>query len=303
MSDKSPLFVSAVELLAHGTELYSQGNERKYKFVILHLANSVELILKDRLVDKGVSIYLQRKPQTIGIWEAFDELQKVAVNIPERPVLELLIDDRNTIQHRFGFPNAETVFYYLEQTVAFFKRFFTEEYNVDIAEVLKLHLSDDDLALIGLAKKKDDMYASLEKLFELSPESAVLQAFNAIDQKYIELTGMPHSYSGRPLMFYQSPDFRHLLHTMELEGFLAPDSEINFKFLREMRNRAAHAAHFQNDLDSPDWAKALKVAKDFISGMDKAAQSGKFSKKNADRSVVENAEHAPAEAENNQSSS
>lgn len=52
MSDKSPLFVSASELLAHAVELYTEGNERKFKFVILHLA-AVELILKDRLIDSG----------------------------------------------------------------------------------------------------------------------------------------------------------------------------------------------------------------------------------------------------------
>ena len=34
MSEKSPLFVSAIELLAHATELYTQGNEGKYKFII-----------------------------------------------------------------------------------------------------------------------------------------------------------------------------------------------------------------------------------------------------------------------------
>ena len=56
MSDKSPLFVSAIELLAHAIELFDAGQERKYKFVILHLANSIELILKDRLVDKGISL-------------------------------------------------------------------------------------------------------------------------------------------------------------------------------------------------------------------------------------------------------
>jgi hypothetical protein len=45
MSDKSPLFVSTSELLAHAIELYFEGIERNYKFVILHLANAIELIL------------------------------------------------------------------------------------------------------------------------------------------------------------------------------------------------------------------------------------------------------------------
>lgn len=274
MSDKSPMFVSSVELLAHAAELYSQGNERKYKFVILHLANSVELILKDRLIDKGVSIYIAKRAQTIGIWDAFDELQKVGINIPERPVIELLIDDRNTIQHRFGFPNAETVFYYLEQTVSFFKRFFRDEYNVDLAEVLKLHLSEADLALIGLAEKREDEYASLDKLFAISPESAVMQAYNLLEKKYINVMRIPHSFKGRPIMLFRDADFAHLLKDLTSKGYLSEITPRRFTLLRDMRNRAAHAAHFQSDLTSPDWAVALDIAKEILLALDKAAASG-----------------------------
>lgn len=303
MSDKSPLFVSAVELLAHAVELYSQGNERRYKFVILHLANAVELILKDRLVDKGVSIYLQRKPQTIGIWEAFDELQKVSVQITERPVMELLIDDRNTIQHRFGFPDAETVFYYLEQTIAFFKRFLSEEYGVDISEVLKLHLSQEDLALIGLAEGVEDAYASLDKLFELSPESAVLQAFNSVEQKYTQLVLMRQSLRGKSLTFFPDAGFIHLLDDLAIEGFIESDSAHGFKFLRAMRNRAAHSAHFQNDLTSPDWKKALNISKDILLGLDKASQNDFFSKWRTRRGIEVNPESESADIHDNQSGS
>ena len=69
MSDDSPLFVSSLELLAHATEIFAQKNPKKYKFVILHLANSIELILKDFVIDLGFSIYNNSK--TIGIWECF----------------------------------------------------------------------------------------------------------------------------------------------------------------------------------------------------------------------------------------
>lgn len=300
MSDKSPLFVSSIELLAHAAELYSQGNERKYKFVILHLANSVELILKDRLVDKGIGIYIQRKPQTIGIWEAFEELQKVGIDIPERPVMELLIDDRNTIQHRFGSPNAETVFYYLEQTVAFFSRFLREEYNVDAEEVLKLHLSREDLALIGLAEK-EEAYASLDKLFALAPESAVLQAYNLIERKYTELMGIQHNYKGRPIMLFQDADFIHLLDDLAIEEYVSHEAAHNFKFLREMRNRAAHAAHFQNDLTSPEWRRALDLAKQILTGFDKAAESHFFSKRKRALDLADDDQPADKDSSKNDS--
>ena len=73
----------------------------------------MELILKDRLIDHGVSIYVSKTSETISIWKAFEQLEKLNTIIPERPIIELLVDDRNTIQHRFGHPNAETAYYYL----------------------------------------------------------------------------------------------------------------------------------------------------------------------------------------------
>jgi len=57
MSYDSPLFQSALELFAHAIEHYNRGEEKDRKFVILHLANSVELILKDYILDLGESIY------------------------------------------------------------------------------------------------------------------------------------------------------------------------------------------------------------------------------------------------------
>jgi hypothetical protein len=179
MSDKSPLFVSASELLAHAIELYFEGIERKYKFVILHLANAIELILKDRVIDSGASIYKGPSTTTINIWEAFAILEKAAVKIPERPIIELLIDDRNNIQHRFGFPNGDATFYYLDQVLRFFQRFLKSEYDVNAVELLRLYVTDEHLATLGLVRR-DDEVEPLDKLFELSPEAALLQAYSLV---------------------------------------------------------------------------------------------------------------------------
>ncbi len=287
MSDKSPLFVSASELLAHAVELYTEGNERKFKFVILHLANAVELILKDRLIDKGISIYLPRKSQTIGIWESFEELQKVGVDITERPVIELLVDDRNTIQHRFGFPNSETVYYYIDQVVAFFTRFLHDEYGVALVDVLKLYLDNSALALIGLVDKEEAEYAALDTLFALSPESAVLQAYNLVESKYFEVTGDSPFDNGRPRMLMQNRDFSRLLTELTQGGFISPDAALKFRVLREMRNRAAHAAHFPGDAATPEWAEALNAAKELLRALDKAAAEGFFHKQESRENLTE----------------
>lgn len=271
MSDKSPLFVSANELLAHAIELYMDGNERKFKFVILHLANSVELILKDRLIDKGISIYIPKQQQTIGIWKSFEELETLNINIIERPVIELLIDDRNTIQHRFGFPNAETVYYYLEQIIEFFKRFLSEQYNVALVDVLKLYLNDSALSLFGLITSDKDEYSALDTLFKLSPESAVLQAYNLIESKFFDFqnASIPRGQS-LCLSNSLSHEFFELMNALAKKNLIAPDTPIKFHTLRDMRNRAAHSAPETGSISNPKWIEALEIAKDVLRGLTEA---------------------------------
>lgn len=276
MSDDSPLFVSAIELLAHATELYMQGNERKYKFVILHLANAIELILKDKLVDKGVSIYIPKKSLTITIWDSFDKLQKVGINISERPIIELLVDDKNTIQHRFGFPDSETVFFYLKRVVAFFARFLNEEYGVELLDTLKPFLELEDLAMLGLIRDEDEN-AQLDKLFKLSPESAILQAYNLVEAKFLEVLKIDPDVQKRPYIFWRAKEFPHILDELAISGFISHETAREFNFLREVRNRSAHMSHFQED-PSPDWARSLEIAKDLIQGLDRAITENYFGK-------------------------
>jgi hypothetical protein len=90
MSDKSPLFVSSLELIAHSAEIFAQKNGKKYKFIILHMANAVELILKDLMIDHGISIYEGKTTKTVGIWECIDTLKKQGISFPEFPVTNCL---------------------------------------------------------------------------------------------------------------------------------------------------------------------------------------------------------------------
>jgi uncharacterized protein YutE (UPF0331/DUF86 family) len=268
MSDKSPLFVSALELLSHATELYAAGHPRKYKFVVLHLANSIELLLKDCMLDYGVSIYKNPK-ETVTIWGCFDELEKLNVKIPERPVIELLIDDRNTIQHRFGFPDAESVYYYLEQVVAFFKRFLEVHYKLDLAETLQPHLSKAHLEMLGLV---EDEYSYLSKLMKISPQAAIVQAFKVIDEKVLdyispylpELNGRPHPTYWRQLAFDQ------LIQELEEKKYLPINSRPHYEELRRARNYAAHAD--TGNGSGIDWKAAFHIAENMIKGLQSAHQ-------------------------------
>jgi hypothetical protein len=248
MSDKSPLFVSALELLAHAVELYASGHSKKYKFVILHLANSVELVLKDCLIDHNISIYKNPK-ETITIWGAFEELDKLKIVIPEKPIIELLIDDRNTIQHRFGFPNAESVFYYLEQVVKFFNRFLDEQYKVKLSEALSPHLSKENLALIGLVP--DDL-SHLKDLFKISPQAAVVQAYAMIESKLLDLVQVKPKDPRHPLLAKDS------LRVLVEQGKVTPDILKVFDRFRDVRNLSAHGA--AKEISKAEFDETLKSA-------------------------------------------
>ena len=271
MSDKSPLFVSSMELLV---ELYRANKPRKFKFVVLHLANAIELILKDLLIDKGESIYKPKQPQTLGIWEVFDKLAGHTVKLPERPIIELLVDDRNTLQHRFGFPDAESVYYYLESVLSFFRRILADEYGIQLRDVLKSHLSNDDLAFIGLSQEPKQNEHALDPLFQISPESAVLQAFNMIEQRTLDLIIKPEEAIDRRSLKGINQRIPQILRLLADKKYLSQEMTQEFQFFRDLRNRAAHAAHFADDKTNPDWARGLELAKTFLNALDRAIADG-----------------------------
>jgi hypothetical protein len=188
--------------------------------------------------------------------------------VPERPIIELLIDDRNTIQHRFGFPDAESVFYYLECIISFFKRILSDEYGVDLSDVLKSHLSQDELAFVGLAQQAEQNEYALDPLFQISPESAVLQAYNLVEERSLKLMVNLGEVSRRDLMNF-SRGIPHLIDDLAINGYIPHDAAHEFQFFRDLRNRAAYAAHFEEEQDA-DWAKGLEIAKKLLSGLDRA---------------------------------
>jgi hypothetical protein len=268
MSDKSPLFVSALELIAQATELYATGHPRKYKFAILHLSNGIELILKDCLVDHGVSIYKNPK-ETITIWGAFEELSKLGINVPEKPLIELLIDDRNTIQHRFGFPNAESVFYYLEGVVAFFVRFLKEQYDVNLAEALQPHLAEENLALLGLIP---DNFSHFRKLLQLSPEAAIQQAFATVQGEIKRIISLGVSLGSKREHQISSRAVILFLNELVQKGYLPENIKTRYEELKYARNRAAHGSSSYRTDD--EYQTALETSIQILSAIEKAKQDG-----------------------------
>lgn len=275
MSDRSPLFSSAAELMIHSIELFRQLDERHYKFIMLHLANAVELLLQDRLIDAGESIYEAGKTNRISVWKVLESLRKLRIQIPERAVLEGLLEDRESLQYRPGHPELKTVYYYLDAVTAFFKRFVQAEYGIAVADVLReLGIAEGDLHLLGVLEGEGNEIAFLDALFHLSPESAVLQAFKFIEGKLLELFFLQQGYydlkTKKPLLLSQQPshEFEQLLDSLVNRHFLTRKLISQMDGLRAARNYAVYRS--TSDAHPPDWPEVMDVAKKVISSLNKA---------------------------------
>lgn len=177
MAIESPLFQSAMELLGHSISHYNGKKELDRKLVILHLANAVELILKDLVLDAGKSLYKNPK-ETITIQGSLNALSESGIEIPFLNKIELLVDERNALQHRFGSPNELTVIFYMNIAKEFFKDVLKQHYGQNYEEILTQFTDPKDLVAYKLGEPTNDK--ELEKLQELArihPLGALLSAW------------------------------------------------------------------------------------------------------------------------------
>jgi len=274
MLPKSPLFISAIELIAHSTELFKLNNERKYKFIILHLANSIELILKDKLVSLGTTIYVANTNKTIGIWDCMKELGKNNIQIPERAVLELLIDDRNSIQHRFGFPNKEAIYYYLSNVIFFFKRFLKDEYAIDLKDELSAYLDIAQLEFLGL---EGDEVLQLDKLKNFSIELAINQALGYLQSEFDVLSRKGYKTSMSKYVTPRSDFFEHFLQLLIDNGFTDGVNAKDVSALKDVRNQIIHFRFDDTQKDSKQILNSTyKTGLELVKGLEKAKSEGFF---------------------------
>lgn len=131
----SPMFKHAIESFEHGLEHFLDGTERSRKFALLHIDHSIELMLKEKCVQLGKSIY-KSDGNTLGIHEVFSSLGKSQISIPEQARLEELHDLRNTVQHKGLIPDALTAQFHVEIAYDFIKRFLETEMSTPLDEVL-----------------------------------------------------------------------------------------------------------------------------------------------------------------------
>lgn len=131
---KSPMFGHALDSFQHGIEHYMEASPRSRKFALLHFDQAVELLIKERIVDAGKSIY-KSDGKTLSFHEAFGAVERV-ISVPELPRLEELHDLRNVVQHKGVTPDQTTTSFYVSTTYDFVRRFLKDEFGLSVHEFL-----------------------------------------------------------------------------------------------------------------------------------------------------------------------
>jgi hypothetical protein len=228
-----------MELLSHAVELLEQDDGRKNKFVVLHLSNAVELLLKDIVIDCGESIYEANSKNTINIWSALKTVEKAGVSLTKRPHIEMLIDDRNLIQHKFGYPTKECVVYYLDIVVETFRECLKGSYDADFDDIAKEYFAESGLLLIGASQKGE--FETVKAIAKYDLLSGVATAYSLLEAKVHRL--LAYDTNSRPVMIWHDPRFHAMLKTIDRATIDGQNPNLYFDEIRQLRNLAVHRQH------------------------------------------------------------
>lgn len=264
MSTDSPLFQSSLELLGHAVTHFNAGGELDRKLVILHLANAVELLLKDMVLNSGASIYKNPK-ETISVHGCLSELEKSGVSLPYLNKIELLVDERNALQHRFGSPNELTSIFYTDIAIEFFREVLKDQYGLELDSILSEYVPSTDWHAFTMRIPNDENELdNLKRLANVHPLGAMLSA-TAYLEKII------NSFSAEiavDRMGGRRP-FGMITHRILTRLGVDLPVELNDKLdlLRQQRNLAAHGRQEPTKEDVVKGVEAVSEFERFLSGL------------------------------------
>jgi len=268
MAIESPLFQSAMELFGHSISHYNKLEELDRKLVILHLANAIELILKDLVLNQGESIYKENNPKaTITIHECIKVLKEKSISIPYLNKIELLIDERNALQHRFGSPNELTTRFYMDIAINFFKEILYTQYDETYEEIIEQFTDKKELIAFQMHEPRDEKeLESLQYLAKLHPLGALLSAMTYLDKIIVQFTekiGLEQKFHGRP--------FWHMASHRLLERYgidIPEDLSRKLEEARRLKNLVVSGRKDPTKHDVENVIKAIEKFEKFLSDID-----------------------------------
>jgi hypothetical protein len=203
----SPVLQMALDLLVHGLQHFINGDPLDNRLAVLHLDQSIELSLKERVRVGGRPIMKPGGKESISLYDAYKQLDELGVIIPEKPNLELLHEQRNQIQHLFSSPDENTTRFHVDNALFFLSRFYSEEYAMILLDYIpapllahhKLVYLEDIDKLIGLFESAEkcckankfpegisSLTAALDLTIQLSAEKKNLEIIGDSTEKIVD---------------------------------------------------------------------------------------------------------------------
>jgi len=245
------MFNHAIESFEHGLQHYLDGTQRSRKFALLHLDQAVELILKEKIVHLGKSIY-KSDGTTLTLHESFSSLK--SLDIPERPRLEEVHDLRNTVQHKGLTPDQPATEFYVKVLYEFVKRFLYEELDTNIESIID---------------------ARYRALMEGMPIPEINEVKTIFENAKMSLTSSEKILSGyaamqRAVNFLSKPEsgirsFRSTFRSVaSSRGFSREKIKPYLDTIMRLRNKVVHSEYSPSDDEAQQFLDACENILNFV---------------------------------------
>lgn len=189
----SPLFQGAIEDFEHAVEHFKSGNTIDNKYAIVNAANSVELILKEKLRSMDIRVFQSKPPyNSLGFYECLRVLENNDVKIPMEADIELLHQERNICVHLANKPDKDKTKWLMDMTKRFMRQFCMNNLNMDKDELPKVLRVEERIRvkLQAPATPIDIWLNEAQKAYKANnPALCVTNAYTAINMAIRERFG------------------------------------------------------------------------------------------------------------------
>ncbi len=144
MAQTSPIIRFALEVFHHALENYATESPRHRKMAVLGLAQAVELAVKAALVENNVPIY-EKSGRTIAVHDALSALARhwSLDRVEFHARLELLVDERNALQHRYGTVDDVSLDYHMETTFGTLRSVLALEFDTNLDAWIRDNVAEE----------------------------------------------------------------------------------------------------------------------------------------------------------------
>lgn len=232
----SPLLCGAIEDLVHSLEHAENGSEKDNKYAVIHAATAIELVLKEKIRSKGMSIFESKPPyNSLDYYDCLHVLHGKNISVPLEADIELVHKERNNCIHQGSKPDKDKTKWFLSVTCQFMEQFCHDQLGFDISQYLPLEVKTEILSQAERAHLNPaGIYLANAEfaMMEDNYSDAIMNAEASIElliRDYLE------SYGIRA-----KPIFHDLINLIEKERKLPKNVLDTINDLHNLRNSITH---------------------------------------------------------------